>query len=80
MIACKLHMKIHKKGCLDLKNLPLDEGDEVEVIIVKKQKMKNLEALIANDHVWSAEDIRAVEGGRGIINKWGKNVVLIESC
>lgn len=70
MIAYKLRIKIHKKGYLELKNLPFSEGDEVEVIILKKQRMKSLETLAANDHVWSTEDIRSVEEGREIINQW----------
>ena len=70
MVPYKLDIKIHKKGCLQLKNLPFKRGDEVEVIILKKPKTKNLDDLVANDHVWSSEDIIAVEKGREIINQW----------
>lgn len=70
MIAYKLHIKIHQKGHLRLRNLPLNEGDEVDVIILKKQRTKNLQVLIANTHIWDVEDIKAVEEGREIINQW----------
>ena len=70
MMTHKLHTKIHKKGYLELMNLPFKEGTEIEVIISKIDRMKTLQNLIANDHVWSAEDIKNVEQGREIINQW----------
>jgi len=70
VIAYKLHTKIHQKGHLKLRNLPLNEGDEVDIIILKKQKTKNLQGLIANNHIWDEEDIKAVEEGREVINQW----------
>ncbi|MCK4488460.1 MAG: hypothetical protein KAU38_17085 [Desulfobacterales bacterium] len=68
MITHKLHTKIHKKGYLELRNLPFKEGTQIEVTISKKRRIKNLDNLIANDHVWSAEDIKHVKRGREIIN------------
>lgn len=70
MIAYTLHAKISKRGYLNLRNLPLDKGDEVDIIILKKKKIKDIESLITNDHVWSPEDIKAVEKGREIVNQW----------
>ena len=70
MITHKLHTRIHKKGYLELRNLPFKEGTQIEVTISKKHRTKNLENLVANNHVWSAEDIKHVEQGRVIINQW----------
>ena len=55
---------------LELKNLPFKEGTQIEIIISKKKRKKNLQKLICNDHVWTEEDIKAVERGREIINQW----------
>ncbi len=62
--------KIRKRGCLELKNLPFKEGTAIEISISRKERKKNLQNLITNDHVWSNEDIKAIEHGREIINKW----------
>ncbi len=70
MLAHKLHAKIHKKGYLELKDLPFSEGTQIEITISKKKKKKHLQKLICNNHVWSEEDIKAVECGREIINQW----------
>lgn len=70
MIAHKLDIRIHKKGYIELKNLPFKKGDEIEVIIFKKKRAKILDKLISNKHVWSLKDIMAVEKGRKIINQW----------
>jgi hypothetical protein len=70
MITRKLYTKVHKKGCLELRNLPFKVGTKLELIISKKEKVKNLQNLISNDHIWSEEDIKAVERGREIINQW----------
>ncbi len=70
MITHKLHARIKKKGYLELKNLPFNTGTKIEVVISKKDRLKNLRKLICNDHVWSEEDIKAVKRGREIINQW----------
>jgi len=71
MIPHKLQTKIGRDGLLEIRNLPFREGTRIEVIISEKQRKHNrLQRLIRNDHVWSEEDIRAVEQGRGIINQW----------
>ncbi len=70
MLAHKLQAKIYKRGYLELKNLPFKEGTQIEIIISKKKRKKNLQKLICNDHVWTEEDIKAVERGREIINQW----------
>ena len=70
MITHKVHTKIHKRGCLEIKNLPFKVGTKLEVIISKKDRVKNLQKLIYNNHVWSEEDIKAVDRGREIINQW----------
>ncbi len=62
--------KIRKRGYLELKNLPFKEGTAIEISISRKGKKKNLENLINNDHVWTDDDIQAVEHGRAIINQW----------
>jgi len=62
--------KIRKRGYLELKNLPFKEDTVIEVAISKKERKRNLEKLICNDHVWSEEDIRAIERGREIIHQW----------
>ena len=64
------HAKIRKRGCLELKNLPFKEGTTIEISITKKERKRNLQNLISNDHVWSEEDIQSIEGGRDIINQW----------
>ena len=61
---------ILKRGYLELKNLPFEKGTAVKIAISKRQEGRNLQGLIANDHVWTDEDIMAVESGRDIINQW----------
>ncbi len=61
---------IRKRGYLELKNLPFEEGTAVKIAISKREKERNLQGLIHNDHVWTDDDIRAVERGRNIINRW----------
>jgi len=61
---------IRKRGYLELKNLPFKEGTTVEIAISEKKINKNLQKLISNDHVWANDDIKAVDRGRDIINKW----------
>ena len=61
---------IRKQGYLELKNLPFEEGTLVKIAISKRQKRRSLQGLMANDHVWTDEDIKAVESGRDIINQW----------
>ena len=70
MLAHKLQTTIYKRGYLELKHLPFKEGTQIEIIISKKKRKKNLQKLICNDHVWTEEDIKAVEHGREIINQW----------
>ena len=62
--------KLRKRGYLELKNLRFKEGTAIEIAISKKERRRNLQSLIDNDHVWSADDIGAVERGREIINQW----------
>jgi hypothetical protein len=73
MLAHKLQTKIYKRGYLELKNLPFMEGTQIEIVISKKKRKKNLQKLICNDHVWTEEDIKAVERGREIIETFSKN-------
>ncbi len=61
---------IRKQGYLELKNLPFEEGTLVKISISKRKKRRNLQDLMANDHVWTDEDIESVESGRDIINQW----------
>ena len=61
---------IRKRGYLELKNLPFEEGTTVKIAISKRRKGQNLQGLIDNDHVWTDEDIKAVKSGRSIINQW----------
>ena len=70
MLTHKLQTKTHKKGYLELRNLPFVKGTQIEIVISKKKRKKNLQNLICNDHVWTEEDIKAVERGREIINQW----------
>ena len=70
MLAHKLQTKIYKSGYLELRDLPFKEGTQIEIIISKKKRKKNLQKLICNNHVWTEEDIKAVERGREIINQW----------
>jgi predicted DNA-binding antitoxin AbrB/MazE fold protein len=70
MLFHKLQAKIDKRGYLELRNLPFKEGTQIEIIISKKKKKKDLQKLICNDHVWTEQDIEAVEHGREIINQW----------
>ena len=70
MLTHKLQTKIYKRGYSELRNLPFMEGTQIEIIISKKKRKKNLQKLICNDHVWTEEDIKAVERGREIINQW----------
>jgi hypothetical protein len=51
-------------------NLPFKKGAQLEIIISKMKKKKNLKKLVCNDHIWSEEDIKAVKAGRTIINQW----------
>ena len=64
------HTRIRKRGYLELKNLPFKEGTAIEIAVSKKEKRRNLQNLIENDHVWTDDDIRAIEHGREIINQW----------
>ena len=34
------------------------------------KRLQKLLVLVANDHVWTDEDIKAVKRGRSIINQW----------
>ena len=61
---------IRKRGHLELKNLPFEEGAVIRIAISTKARKGNLERLINNDHAWSDDDIRAIQRGRDIINKW----------
>jgi len=61
---------VRKDGYLELKNLPFHEGAVVRIAISTKGKKENLERLINNDHVWTADDIKGVLSGRDIINQW----------
>jgi len=61
---------IRKRGHLELKNLPFEEGAVIRIAISAKAGKANLERLINNDHVWSDDDIKAVQRGRDIINQW----------
>ena len=70
MLSYKLQTKICKSGYLELMNLPFTVGTQIEITISKKKKEKNFNLLIGNDHVWTEEDIKAVEAGREIINQW----------
>ena len=70
MLTHKIQTEIYKSGYLELRNLPFVEGTQIEIVISKKKKTKNLQKLIFNDHVWTEEDIKAIEGGRKIINQW----------
>lgn len=60
---------IRKRGILELKGLPFDEGDEIRIVISAKGKKEKLEALINNDHVWTDSDIKEILRGREIINQ-----------
>ena len=62
--------RISKRGYLELKNLPFKEGTAIEISISKKERRRKLQNLIDNDHVWTDDDIRAIEHGREIINQW----------
>lgn len=68
--AHKISTKIGKDGDLVIKNLPFKEGTRINVVISKSIKKTGLQRLIENDHVWSDEDVKAVENGREIINQW----------
>ncbi|MDM8536326.1 hypothetical protein QUF70_06200 [Desulfobacterales bacterium HSG17] len=70
MISHTMHTIIGKSGYLEIKNLPFEEGTRIKVTISNKEKQKNLDKLINNTHVWTEEDIKAVEKGREIINQW----------
>ncbi len=61
---------VRKRGYLELKDLPFEEGAVIRIAISTKGEKGNLERLINNDHVWTNDDIRAVQSGRGIINQW----------
>lgn len=70
MIPHKVNAIIRKDGHLEVRNLPFREGTKIELAIVRKERKSNLSRLISNDHVWTREDIKAVEKGRDIINQW----------
>ncbi len=70
MIPHRLQTKMGKDGYLVIKNLPISEGTQIEITIYEKKNERRLQRLIQNDHVWSEEDIQAVEQGREIINQW----------
>ena len=70
MIPHKVRVIIRKNGHLEVSNLPFGEGTKIELAIVRKERKSNLDKLISNDHVWTREDIKAVEEGRNIINQW----------
>ena len=70
MLTHKIQAEICKRGYLELKNLPFLKGTVIEIVISKKKRKKNLQELVSNDHVWTSEDIKAVESGRDIINQW----------
>jgi hypothetical protein len=70
MLAHKLQTKISKRGYLELRNLPFMEGTQIEIVISKKKRKKNLQKLLCNEHVWTEEDIKAVKRGSEIINQW----------
>ena len=70
MLSHKLQAEICKNGYLELMNLPFTAGTQIEITISRKKKKKNFKHLIDNDHVWTEEDINAVEAGREIINQW----------
>jgi len=70
MLTHKLQTKIHKKGYLELRNLPFVKGTQIEIVISKKKRKKNLQKLLCNEHVWTEEDIKAVKRGSEIINQW----------
>ena len=65
-----LETTVRKDGYLELRNLPFQEGAVVRIAISTKGKKENLERLINNDHVWTADDIEAVLRGRHLINQW----------
>ncbi|MCP4104498.1 MAG: hypothetical protein GY749_03020 [Desulfobacteraceae bacterium] len=60
MIPHRLHTKIGKDGDLVIKNLPFKEGTHIEVVISEKRNERRLQRLIQNEHVWSEEDIKAL--------------------
>ena len=62
--------KVRRGGYLELRNLPFKEGTPIEISVSKRERKRNLQGLINNDHVWDAEDIEAIESGREIINQW----------
>jgi len=64
------HTRIRKRGYLELKNLPFKEGTAIEIAVSKKERRRNLQNLINNDHVWTDDDIRSIDRGREIINQW----------
>ena len=65
-----IQTRIRKRGYLELKNLPFKEGTAIEISISKKERKRNIQNLINNDHVWTDDDISAIEHGREIINQW----------
>ncbi len=70
MITHKVQTKMGKSGYLEIRNLPFREGAIVDIFISPKEKNKKIDRLIQNSHVWTEEDIKSVEKGREIINKW----------
>jgi len=59
--------KIRERGYLELKNLPFKEGTAILISISKKERKKNLQNLINNDHMWTDDNIIAIEVGRAIL-------------
>lgn len=68
--AHKISTAIGKDGNLVLKNLPFQEGTRIDILISTPDAKTGIERLIENDHVWTQEDIEAVQRGREIINQW----------
>lgn len=40
MISYTYKLKVEKKGVINLENLPLDAGDQIEIIIIPRSKTK----------------------------------------
>jgi hypothetical protein len=53
MLTHKLQTKIYKRGYLELRNLPFVEGTQIEIVISKKKRKKNLQKLCgrARSHI-----------------------------
>jgi len=59
---CPVKYEVHLTG--------VKEGTAIEISISKKERKNNLQDCINNDHVWTDDDIIAIERGRAIINQW----------